>query len=238
MQYRYQLYDVTESSATEDRPRIVFGRLTRSPKIAYGRRLNSKTRSSEPQELNLDEIADSTEFIYDLKSCVLALHRQSPFTSGSALSRVWPHLLGQPFTRDEPQDLDISAECLRDTAYTTSLLSSDEPLREVKITFARPNPGSGDNILNQIHLGLIGEETHSDEISFDAKKKTEGSLNKTGFLPKSLEILLGHGYVKDGFVRVGDQRHDLLGGARKRENDTRLRSGRSGATIVIAAAIR
>lgn len=208
--YRYQLYDVTESSTEVDGRTIVFGRLTRSPKTAYGRTLDSETRISEPRELNIMEIADSTEFIYDLRSCVLALHRHSPFTNGRAISRVWSNLLGQPYHRDTPRELDVSAECLRDTIYATSLLSSDEPLREVKITFARPNPGSGDDILARIHLGLIGEDTESDEITFDAKKKTGGSLKKTGFLPTSIETLLGQGYVKNGFVRVGEQRHDLL----------------------------
>lgn len=219
VEYRYQLYDVTESSVGKDQRRIVFGRLTRAPKTAFGRRLNLKTRSSEPGERNLDDIADSTEFIYDLESCVLALHRRLPFTGGGPLSRVWLNLLGQPFGSGEPEDLDVSAECMRDTAYATSLLSSPEPLREVKITFARPNPGSGDKILEQIHLGLIGEDTHSDEITFDAKKKTDGSLKKTGFIQKSIATLLGQGYVKSGFVRVGDQRHDLFG-AHEKERTT------------------
>lgn len=218
VEYKYQLYDVDTLTTSRTRRRCVFGRLTRFPKTAHGRRaVDEAARVSAEGSENIDNLADSSEFIYDLETCVLALHRRAPFTSINTTAKALRHLLGVPYpgTRDE---LDVHVEALRDSEYTQRLLQTDDPLREVRITFARPNPGSGDNILNRIDLGDIAESTHSDELLLDAKKKGGGTLNKEGFLPQSIDTLVEHGYLKKGHVQIGDRRYDLeKAGEKERE---------------------
>jgi hypothetical protein len=208
--YRYEFYDlefVTTELTSRD---IVFGRITRKPKTARGRRLNEKTHQSSDDSVNIDEIADATEFVYDFGSCVFALHRRSPFYANRTTAKAIRGLLGLPYDSTKPDKVDVHVEIMRDEEFAVSLLDSSEDLREVRLTFAKPNPGSGDNILNDIHLGLIGEDTLSDEIIFDAKKKSGGSLKKTGFLRTSISKLLGLGYLKKGYITLSDKRHDLL----------------------------
>ncbi len=208
--YRYQFYDL-EFKTTEWTDReVVFGRITRNPKTARGRRLNERTHKSSDGSVNIEEIADATEFIYDFDSCVLALHRRSPFHANRTTARAFKYLLGIPRDALDPTTVDVHVEIMRDERFVETLLDSGNDLREVRLTFARPNPGSGDNILNEIHLGLIGEDTLSDEIIFDAKKKSAGTLKTTGFLRRSITTLLGLGYLKKGHIMLGDKRHDLL----------------------------
>lgn len=219
-EYRYQIYDFQTIERASGSTAVV-GRLTRSPKVAHGRSLDTSTGSSTEGSVNIDSIADTTEFIYDLDSCVLALHRRAPFTSVNSVARVLSNLLGMPYKKEAPKELDVHAEAIRDESYSETLFDSEEPLKEVKLTYAKPNPGSGDDILAKVHLGLIGEETNSDIISFDAKKKDGGSLTKEsgGFFRRSIKALLGLGYLKNGFVRLGDKRYDLKD-AKEKERET------------------
>lgn len=210
MTYRYEFYDL-EFKTTELKNReIVFGRITRKPKTARGRRLDETTHQSLDDSVNIEEIADATEFIYDFESCVLALHHRYPFYANRTTAKAIKYLLGLPYNANEPKKVDVHVEIMRDEEFAEALLDLPEDLREVRLTFARPNPGSGDNILSDIHLGLIGEDILSDEILFDAKKKSGGTLKKTGFLRKSITSLLGLGYLKKGHIMLNDKRHDLL----------------------------
>lgn len=210
--YRYEFYDLEfkTTELTSPSREIVFGRITRKPKTARGRRLNETTHQSSDGSVNIDEIADATEFIYDFDSCVLALHHRSPFCANRTTARAFKYLLGIPYKTNDPKRVDVHVEIMRDEEFAVALLDLPDDLREVKLTFARPNPGSGDNILRDVHLGLIGEDTHSDEIIFDAKKKSRGTLKKTGFLRRSITTLLSLGYLKKGHIMLGDKRHDLL----------------------------
>jgi hypothetical protein len=219
-QYRFQLFDVG-ILGEEPKPSAVYGHLCRSPKTARGRALNIAKKSSEEETVNLEEIADATEFIYDLQSCVLALHRRAPFTSVLMVTTAFKSLLGVPADAKQPKVLDIDVEAMRDDEFADQLFDSTESLREVKIVFAKPNPDSGDEILGRVHLGLIGEETNSDEINFDAKKKGDGSISKDreGFVRRSIRFLLNTGYMKNGFVRLGDKRYDLKQ-AKEKERET------------------
>ncbi len=219
VEYKYQLYDVERQTTGNTERDVVLGRMTRIPKTAYGRALDRQTRQSEETSVSVVEIADSTEFIYDLESCVLSLHRRAPFTSVRPTAVAWAQLLGMPHDSEIPEETDVHVECLRDEAYTDEVLNTDEPLREVKLTFAKPNPGSGLDILAEIHLGLIGEETDSDEVSIDAKKRSGGTLKKTGFIRRSIRVLLGNGYLKKGSLLIGDKKHDLLA-AKEKDRET------------------
>ncbi len=219
--YRFQLFDVGVLG-DEAKPDAVYGHLCRSPKTAHGRALNIAKKSSEEETVNIEEIADATEFIYDLKSCVLAVHRRTPFTSPRMVAMAFGALLGLPPDIKQPKILDVDVEAMRDEAFADKLFDSDESLKEVKLLFAKPNPDSGDDILAKVHLGLIGEETNSDEINFDAKKKDGGSLSKAsdGFFRRSIQFLLNRGYLKSGFVRLGDKRYDLKQATEKERQTT------------------
>ena len=213
--YHYQFYDLgSKKSELTDR-QIVFGRMTRSPKRAHGRSLNQRTHKSSDSFVHIEEIADASEFIYDFDSSVLALHRRDPFYATRTTAKAFKYLLGIPYKTQEPQNVDAHVEIMRDESFSESVLDSVQDLREVRLVFAKPNPGSGDHILKNIHLGLIGEETLSDEIIFDAKKKSPGSLDKVGFLRRSITQLLGQGYLKKGFLMMADKKHDLLEASEK-----------------------
>lgn len=217
--YRYQLYDVEKRQDADSGRVTIIGHLTRSPKTAYGRSLNEKTRISEEDSVGVEEIADYTEFIYDLDSCVLSLHRRAPFTGVKTMVAVWLNLLGLPYDEDDDLVLDVHVESMRDEGFTEEILETEEPLRRVKLTFAKPNPGKGDDILGEIDLGLIGEDTDSDEMSIDARRKSGGSLKKSGFFLRSIRELLGKGYLKKGYLWVADKKYDLLT-AKEKERQT------------------
>ncbi|MHC4330722.1 MAG: hypothetical protein ACYSWW_21670 [Planctomycetota bacterium] len=213
--YHYQFYDLESKKAESTGRETLFGRITRSPKKAHGRSLNQNTHKSSDSFVHIEEIADAVEFIYDFDSSVLALHRRAPFYASRTTARAFRYLLGVPYNTQNPEKLDVHVEIMRDESFSESILDSVHDLREVKLVFAKPNPGSGDHILKNLHLGLIGEETLSDEIIFDAKKKSQGSLEKLGFLRRSIRALLGLGYLKSGFLMMGDKKHDLLKAAEK-----------------------
>ena len=208
---RFQIYDL-EIFDQDDR-RLAIGHLTRSPKLARGRRLNRRTRKSKEDAVDIDEIADATEFIYDFDSCVLALHRRDPFLGLTTVSKVWEQLLGVPVQVPENETLtDVHAEILRDAEFVESEFDSGERLTEVRLTYARPNPGSGDDSLEKIDLGLIGEDVEADEATFKARRVAGGSLDKSsdGFIRRSIRGLLEHGYMKRGLIFIGGRVVDIL----------------------------
>lgn len=214
-EYHYQFYDLESKKEESTDREILFGRITRSPKKAHGRSLNQNTHKSSDSFVHIEEIADAAEFIYDFDSSVLALHRRAPFYATQTTAKAFKYLLGIPYNTQDPKKVDAHVEIMRDESFSESILDSVQDLREVKLVFAKPNPGSGHHILENIHLGLIGEETLSDEIIFDAKKKSRGSLDKRGFLRRSIKELLGQGYLKRGFLMMADKKHDLLKASEK-----------------------
>jgi len=214
-EYHYQFYDLESKKGESTDRETLFGRITRSPKRAHGRSLNQNTHKSSDSFVHIEEIADAVEFIYDFDTSVLALHRRAPFYATRATAKAFKSLLGVPYNMQEPEKVDVHVEIMRDESFSEGILDSVQDLRQVKLVFAKPNPGSGDHILENFHLGLIGEETRSDEIIFDAKKKSHGSLDKLGFLRRSIRALLGQGYLKRGFLMMGDKKHDLLKASEK-----------------------
>jgi len=237
-EYRYQLYDVEAVHVDTLGRRIVLGHLTRSPKVAHGRSLNENTRKSEEGAVNVPEIADYTEFIYDLDSCVLAMHQRTPFTASGTIVKAWQNLLGQTIAAPgRGSSLDVHVEVMRDPAFVANELDTAESLWEAKLVYAKPNPNGGDESLARITLGLIGEETGADEINFDAKRRGTGSLRKdeNSFLRRSITTLLANGYLKRGLLRIGHRVVDILEAKEKVRDTSGYRKDENGVPLGLKA---
>jgi len=72
-EYRYQLSDVDEFRSENGR-QVIFGKMTRHPKHAHGLSVDENTKQSENASVDIEELYDGTEFIYDLQECILMLH--------------------------------------------------------------------------------------------------------------------------------------------------------------------
>lgn len=205
--YRYQFYDVEKLIV--EKVTHVIGYITRSPMLARGRMLNEKTRRSNEGVVNVPELADYSEFIYDTESCVLALHLRPPFSSLPGTARAFRQLLGIPYERNSAQ-LDVRADILRDPKFVDEQFEGAGDLSQVSLRYVKPNP-TGDDGLDKIHLALIGEEIDADDVDFDASKH-DGSLDKSrdGFIRRSIRFLLNRGYLKRGRLRFVDDIVDLL----------------------------
>lgn len=210
-QYTYGLFDVEVIKA--DKRTYVAGHLTREPMVARGRSLNRESRRSTEDAVNVPDIADYTEFIYDVPTCVLALRRRGPFTAYPSIAKALTELLGEPFKAPAVRGgKDVHVELLRDAKYADEKLDTDDRLIEANLVYAKPNPTAGDDGLATVHLGLLGEEIDADEVGFKAKKKTGGTLDKSrnGFLRRSIKFLLDRGYLKKGELVLGSRKIDLL----------------------------
>lgn len=220
-QYRFQLCDVEHVKLGNSRRWVVLGHLIRAPKVAHGLDVDQKTRRSKEGAVDVPDIADYTEFVYDLKSCVLAYHHRYPFQSPRIVADVFKYLLGTYIDkRLHASAIDVHAEVLRDSQYVETILDGKEDLVEVSLEYAKPNPGSGDDSLDVFDLGLIGEDTEADRLRFSAKK-LEGTLDKSkdGFIRRSIRALLGKGYLRKGRLLLENRSVDVLH-AKEKERET------------------
>jgi len=209
--YTYEMIDVKREKI--DRRDCLIGRITRSPKVAHGRKINSVMRTSIEATAHLKDVCDSTEFIYDLNSCQLAVHDRYPFGPTPTTRRALKHMVGKPREKvkdGETHDVHVGLYTLSE--YTEEAISGAEKLSEVKISFAKPNPGSGNTELDNITIGLISETIGASNGKFEADAPEDASLDKreSGFIRRSIRGLQERGYLRSGFVILDGQKIDLL----------------------------
>jgi len=182
----------------------------RTPKLARGRRHNPKTGKSERSSVDVRELNDYAEFIYDFESCVLALRRRDPILPNSVTLRAIRSLLAREISENYNES-DVHTELLRDTTPIEALFNSNRNLTRIKIKAARPNPGPSRDALNQINIGLILDESGGDEIKFEERRTSPGSLDKSpnGFIRTSVVDLTRRGYLESGEATFDSTPYDL-----------------------------
>ena len=209
--YEYELYDTQHvvSSDLIDDP-VVIGYVLRSPKLARGRSRDQNTRVSEPASVDVETLSDSTEFIYDLDTCILAVRSRDPFFGTRTTVAAWLHLLGQPVD-DAQEQYDVHVELLRDPRFTDALFDGPGDLKYVRLQIARNNPGPGHSAYDNVNLALTLDEADLDEATFTLKRSSPGSIDKSpdGVVRTTIHSSVGLGYLKNGEVQIGDHRYDL-----------------------------
>ena len=206
-EYRYQLADVDELR-TEDGRQIIFGKMTRHPKHAHGLSVNEHTKRSKNASVDVEELYDGTEFIYDLRDCVLMLHRRTPFCPTRTTVKAWANLLGVPV--QDSRKTDVYVELLRESSYVEDQLDGDEPLTYVRLKYVRCNPGVDED------LGRWAEAVGADEASTEWRTHT-GSLDKSqdGVIRRSIRSLLEKGYLQLAKLRLGGREINVVKAAEK-----------------------
>jgi len=202
--YTYYLTDVL--LLEEGARRLVVGYLNREPKTAHGREADESKQASKAARRNVVGLADSSVFIYDVVSCVFAWHKRGPFYPTSGMQLVLRRLL-RPARVADTSDLGLlNIELLRDTGFVDARLDTQEKLQEIRLSFTRPNPGSGDDDLAEIDLGLIAEDTGSSRGRLELSNYGGGlDKSRNSFIRRSLNVLLTKGYLASGRLVLGGQ---------------------------------
>ncbi|MHA7812154.1 MAG: hypothetical protein ACX94C_02000 [Phycisphaerales bacterium] len=207
--YSYELTDVARRNvAGKD---CLIGYINRSPKVAHGRQVNRKTRTSTEAQAKISDIYDATEFIYHLRSCQMAVHDKSPFKPSKYTADAVKEMLVKPIDSSEIKSTAIHVDIIKDIDFSEQLIEESDELSEVRLVYAKPNPGTGDDDLDEIDFGLISEKVNADQASIQLSAGEGDSLDKSeeGFIRRSIRTLLEGGYLKKGVVVVDGNKHDL-----------------------------
>lgn len=207
--YVYELSDVAKANvAGKD---CLIGYLNRKPKVAYGRKVDTNKRTSSESKESLPNLYDSTEFVYHLKSCQMAIHERGPFKPSLYTMMAIQSMLSRPTSESKILEGVIHAEYLKDDEYSESLIANASVLSEVKLVYSKPNPGSGDDDLDKIDFGLISEESNADQSTIIMTTESGGTLDKSenGFIRRSIRGLLSDGYMQKGVIVVDGNKHDI-----------------------------
>jgi len=207
--YTYKISDV--QTVTLHGRKCLIGRINRGPKVAHGRRVDDESQTSSEAQEYIKDLDDSTEFVYDLISCEMAVHQRYPFNPSDYTFRAIRSMIGNTVENKQGKLFDVHVEPLRQSDYSDKLIEEAEVLSSVSLTYAKPNPGTGDDELDMLDFGQISELIESDYSKVDFSSFDESGLNKDedGFIRKSIRALLDRGYMKSGKIVLDDQKVNL-----------------------------
>lgn len=206
--YTYELTDI--SVEVLHGQRCIFGHIIRHPKVVHGRKVDQKLKTTTESKRHIDDLSDSTEFIYHLSSCQMAIHDRSPFKPTEPTLQALRAMLGKPV--ETAGKFDVHIEVHRHGSYTDRLFEDAKILTDAKLQYAKPNPSSGNDNLDAIDLGDIGEDTNADVISMHLEVNDGESLDKSqnGFIRRSIRALSENGYLKRAIVTLDGVKVNVL----------------------------